>query len=98
MARPKTYRRRLLDAEWEFRPLPAEWWREVKKKAEARMARQDQMTLDGCGLAGRTTLDMTRAGPLKTDEWVAAPSMRGIGRRIGKLSAAELEAEEFKRW
>ncbi len=70
----------------------------MKSKAEVRMERQDRMIADGCGLAGRTTLDMVRAGPLKTDEWIAPPTMRGIGRRIGKLSAAELEAEEFRSW
>ena len=82
--------------DWVFRPLPAEWWAAQQRKSIERMAIQDNMIENGQGLMGRMTAAMLRAGPLRTDEWVPAPSMQGIGRRLGRLSAAELEAEEFK--
>jgi len=50
------------------------------------------------GLRGRLSVDMVRAGPLKTDEWVQPPQIRGIGRRLGNLTSSELEAQEYGRW
>lgn len=64
-----------------------------KLVAVARMRAQDAMIEAGRGLYGRITQSMLWAGPLRTDEWIPAPEMRGIGRRLGRLSAAELEVE-----
>ena len=92
----RRYREHL--ASWEPRLFSDAEWLEQQRKAQARMDRQDRMISDGCGLSGRLTRDMVAAGPLKTDEWFFAPSMAGIGRRLGRLTDQELEAQEFGRW
>ena len=91
-------RRKLYNPDWIERPLPASWWSIQKAKAEDRMAAQDAMIEAGMGLRGRLSVDMVRAGPLKTDEWVQPPQIRGIGRRLGNLTSSELEAQEYGRW
>ena len=42
----------------------------------------------------RLTDTELRAGPLLTDRWRVRPRMDGIGRRLGSLNAAEMEADE----
>jgi hypothetical protein len=64
-----------------------------KWAAEGRMAQQDAMIEAGRGIYGRITGDMVRAGPLRTDEWLPSPNVAGVGRRLGRLHAAELEIE-----
>ena len=100
LVRARRFERRYREhlALWQPRLFTASDWLEQQRKAQARMEQQDRMIADGCGLAGRLTKDMVAAGPLKTDEWFVAPSMAGIGRRLGRLTDRELEAQEFGRW
>lgn len=92
-ARARRFRRAYREhlATW----CPVEWPDYVlaaqKMKAEIDMAQQDAMIESGRGIYGRITASMLRAGPLRTDDWIPSPEMRGVGRRLGRLSAAEMD-------
>ena len=64
-----------------------------KAIAEVRMRQQDALIEQGRGIYGRITAAMVRAGPLRTDDWIPAPQMAGIGRRLTRLTAAEMDME-----
>lgn len=76
---------------------PVEWPEATllaqKGVAEMRMADQDRLIEIGRGIYGRVTATMLRAGPLQTDDWIPAPQTAGIGRRLTRLSAAEMDVE-----
>ncbi len=66
---------------------------EAKVRAEGEMARFElRAAMIGVARA-RLTPEELRAGPLLTDRWGLAPSMAGIGRRLGRLTVEELEDE-----
>lgn len=85
----RAYREHLADwrpREWSDAEIAA-----AKDRSERVMADQDAMIADGHGIFGRVFGRTLAAGPLRTDEWIPAPEMRGVGRRLGRLSAAEMD-------
>ena len=76
---------------WEPRPITDLEWEIQKAKATGRMQQQDAAIRAGVGAHARLTVDMVRAGPLKTDVWTNMRTRDGIGRRLGKLSDLEMD-------
>ena len=96
LARVRRWRREYREGleEWRARvELTAGDWAGQKRRAKERMAEQDRLIEAGVGIRGRISQAMVMAGPLRTDEWLPSANVAGVGRRLGRLSAAEMEVE-----
>jgi hypothetical protein len=88
-------RERAAKAAWlACRDEPAFDWETTAARAMEHMAEFDRAAAVFGPLRARLAEDEVRAGPLLTDGWSLAPRMAGIGRRLGSLTAGELEAEQ----
>jgi hypothetical protein len=87
-------RERAAKAAWLARDEPTFDWERTASRAKAHMEEFDRAAAVYGPLRARLAEDEVRAGPLLTDGWSLAPRMAGIGRRLGSLTAGELEAEQ----